>query len=197
MKRTGKMPEPTVGIYSSDDELMHGFVVDGSGRRKEDYRQLSPLDLRIIASLKDDARRPVAEIARIVGVSVKTVRRRLEEMKTDGSLDLHALTDSPSGGDLLLTMHVKLKDMSDKAEAGKRLLSTYGSINAYMRTFSNLPGLLMVVFWSDSVPEIRRVFRATCEDESVMAVMLNFCYFERIYETWRGKLSDVQRSFQR
>lgn len=192
VKRAGEIPEPTVGIYSQDDELMHGFAVDGSGRRKDDYRQLSPLDLRIIGSLREDARRPVAEIAKKVGVSAKTVKRHLERMTSDGSLDLHVLTDSPSGGEMLFALHASLKHGTDKVEVGRRLLSTYGSLDVYMRTLSNLPGLLMVVFWSDSVPQIRNVFRATCEDEGVQAVMMNFCYFERIYETWRGRLLDMQ-----
>jgi Lrp/AsnC family leucine-responsive transcriptional regulator len=192
VKQAGTIPEPFVGIYSTDDELMRGFAVDGSGRRKDDYRQLSTIDLRIIASLREDARRPAAEIAKIVGVSAKTVRNHLERMTSDGSLDLHVLTDIPSGGNLLFALHVDLKHGTDKVEVGRRLLSKYGSLDAYMRSFSNIPGLLVVVFWSDSVPEIRNVFRATCEDEGVRAVMLNFCYFERIYETWRGKLLGMQ-----
>ncbi len=192
VERAGKIPEPTVGVYSRDDELMRGFAVDGSGRRKDGYRELSPLDLRIIASLRQDARRPAAEIAEVVGASTKTVKRHLEGMASDGSLDLHVLTDIPSGGNMLFALHVNLKKGADRAEVGKRLLSRCGSLDAYIRAFSNLPSLLMVVFWSGSVPEIRNVFRATCEDEGVQAVMLNFCYFERIYETWRGKLLEMQ-----
>jgi Lrp/AsnC family leucine-responsive transcriptional regulator len=194
VERVGEMPEPIIGIYSTDDELMHGHAVDGSGKRKDDYRQLSPLDLRIIASLRQDARRPVAEIAEVVGVSAKTVKRHLEVMTADGSLDLHVLTDSPSGGEMLFALHVNLKHGADKVEVGRRLLSEYGLPDAYIRSFSNLPGFLIVVFWSDSVPEIRNVFRATCEDEGVQGVMLNFCYFERIYETWRGRLLEIQES---
>ncbi len=192
VERAGEIPEPTVGVYSRDDELMRGFAVDGSGRRKDDYRRLSPLDLRIIASLRQDARRPAAEIAEIVGASSKTVKRHLEEMTSDGSLDLHVLTDIPSGGNMLFALHVSLKNGADRVEVGRRLLSRYGSLDAYIRTFSNLPSLLVVVFWSGSVPEIRDVFRSTCEDEGVRAVMLNFCYFERIYETWRGGMLELR-----
>jgi Lrp/AsnC family leucine-responsive transcriptional regulator len=195
VERAGKIPEPIVGIYSTDDELMHGHVVDGSGKRKDDYRELSPLDLKIIASLRQDARRPVSEVAEIVGVSVKTVKRHLEAMTADGSLDLHVLSDSPSGGDMLFALHANLKHGADRVEVGRRLLSEYGLPEAYIRSYSNLPGLLIVVFWSGSMPEIRNVFRATCQDEGVQAVMLNFCYFERIYETWRGRMLEMQESF--
>jgi DNA-binding Lrp family transcriptional regulator len=188
VKRVAKMPEPTVGIYCLDEELMHNFTVDGGGRRKQSHRKLTPLDLRIIASLKADARRPIADISKEVGASTKTIKRHLDSMVSDGLLDLHVLTDAPSGGDLLFAMHLNLKAAADKVDVGRRLLSKYGSLDSYIRSFSNLPGFLMVVFWSDSVQEIRKVVRVTCEDESVLAVMLNFCYLERIYGTWRDKL---------
>ncbi len=48
-------------IYCLDDGLWSDYPVDGIVKRKQRYRELSPLDLRIIASLKDDARKPVGK----------------------------------------------------------------------------------------------------------------------------------------
>lgn len=188
VKRAAEMPEPTVGIYCLDDRLMSGYSVDGAGRRKQSYKELSPLDLKIIASLKDDARRPTAEIADMVGVSAKTVRRHLEGMVSDGSLDMSVPLDSASGGDMFLIMHVNLREGADKREVGRRLLSKHYFHDQYIRTHSNLPSLLIWVFWSDKITEIRKVLREIGEDEDVLAVMLNFAYLERMYTTWRDKL---------
>lgn len=192
VKRVAKISDPTVGIYCLDEELMPNYSVDGGGRRKKSNRKLSPLDFRIIASLKYDARKPIADIAKEVGAAAKTVKRHLGSLISEGLLDLHVLADSPSGGDMVFALHVNLKDGYDKIEVGRKLLSRYMPLDSYIRTFSNLPGLLMAVIWSDTVPEIRRVFRETCEEEGVLAVTLNFCYFERVYGTWRDKLSAVQ-----
>jgi DNA-binding Lrp family transcriptional regulator len=194
VKRAAKMSDPTVGIYCLDEELMPNYSVDGGGRRKKSDRKLSPLDLRIIESLKDDARKPIADVAKEIGASAKTVKRHLDDMVSEGLLDLHVLTDSASGGDMLFALHVNLEEGYDKLEVGKRLLSRYGSLDSYIRTFSNLPGFLIVVIWSDTVPEIQRVFKETCEAEGVLAVTLNFCYLERIYRTWRDKLPAVSAS---
>jgi DNA-binding Lrp family transcriptional regulator len=192
VKRTAEMPEPIVGIYCLDDGLTPGYYIDGGGKRKQSYKELSPLDLKIIASLKDDARRPVAEIAEVVGVSTKTVRRHLEDMISDGSLDMSAPQDLLSGGDLFLIMHVNLRDGADKRVVGKRLLSKNYVQDQYIRTHSNLPNLLVWVFWSDKVTEIRKALKETGEDEDVLSVMLNFAYLERIYSTWLEKLPAVQ-----
>lgn len=50
-------------------------------------RRLTLLDWRIIRALHTNARRPFEEVAREVGVTVKTVRARLETMRTEGSID--------------------------------------------------------------------------------------------------------------
>jgi Lrp/AsnC family leucine-responsive transcriptional regulator len=191
VKRAGEMPEPTVGINCLDDGLSPDYSVDGVGKRKQSYRELSPLDLKIIASLKDDARRPVTDIADMVGVSAKTVRRHLEGMMSEGSLDMGMPADLILGGDMLLVTHVNLRDCADKVEVGRRLLSQSPFQDQYIRTFSNLPGLLVWVFWSGKMAEIRKVIREVGEDEDVLAVMLNFAYLERICPTWRDKLPEV------
>ena len=192
VKRIARIPEPTVAISCLDDELTPDYFVDGVMKRKPSYKKLSPLDLRIIASLKDDARRLIADVADEVGASAKTVQRHLADMISEGSLELHVPMDLPSGGPILLVMHVNLRDGADKGEVGRRLLSKYPFQDAYVRTYINIPGFLILVFWSDKVPEIRRVLRVVGEDKDVLHVMLNFCYLERLYPTWRDKLLEVR-----
>ena len=193
VRRAADMQESTVGILCFDDSLSPSYSVDGVVERKQSYKELSPLDLRIIASLKGDARRPIADIADMVGASAKTVRRHLEDMISVGSLELQVLMDNTSSGPILSAVHVNLKDGANKGEVGRRLLSKCPSHPAYVRVFSNLPGFLALVFWSDKMTEIRKVFREIGEDTDVLAVMLNFGYLERIYNTtWRDKLPEVR-----
>jgi len=197
VKRTAEMPEPTVGIYSLDEELMPDFTVDGIGKRKQSVRELTPLDLRIIASLKDDARRSMADIAEMVGASAKTVRRHLENMISEGSLDLYMHEDLPLAGDMLFVMHVNVEDGADKVEVGRRLLSKSLFQDQFVRAFSNLPGSLHWVFWSADIAQIRKALREVGEDEDVLSSMPNFVFLERIYPTWRDKLPVVGRRHSR
>jgi len=196
VRRTAEMPDPLVGIYNLDDGLM-AYSVDGSGRSKQTYRDLSPLDLRIIASLKDNARKSIADIAGTIGASTKTVRRHLEKMVAEGSVDFDTPLDMESAGDLLLVMHVNLKEGADKILVGKRLLSKHMFPDQYIRTHSNIPGLLMWVFWSDKMSSIREAVKETGSDKDVRSVMLNFTYIERLYPTWRDKLLETTAGIPR
>jgi DNA-binding Lrp family transcriptional regulator len=192
--RAAEMPEPAVGLPNLEDSLSARYKADGVSTRRLKYRELSPLEMEIISCLKDDARRPTKEIADMVGASARTVRRHLESMVSDGLLEMHAFIDSPSGGDTLLLLHVNVRPGSDKMKVGRRLLSKHFRPDAYARTFSNIPGLLVIAFWSKEMSEIRRLSRDVEEDQDVQGMMLNFVYLERVYNTtWRDKLADIRK----
>ena len=191
VKRVAEMPAPTVGVYCVDDEIMPENIVDG-WKRKQSYKKLTHLDLKIIASLKDYARRPTADIADAVGVSTKTVRRHLESMTSGGSLEFDVPWDLLSGADMFTLMHVNLKEGADKEEVGRRLFSKYPFQTLYIRSFSNLPSFLLCILCSNKMTEMRKVLRDIGEDEDVLAVTPNLLYLERTYTTWRNKLPEVQ-----
>ena len=192
VRRTAEMPEPSVGIYNEENEDLMPYSIDGSGTRRQRNIDLSPLDFKIIGSLRDDARKPMAEIAKMVGVSTKTVRRHLEKLTSGGALDMSVPMDMTLGGDLFMVMHVNLKYGADKRDVGRRLLSKHYFKDQYIRTYSNIPNLIAWVFWSDKISEVRRALRETSEDKDVTSVMLNFAYMERIYKNWRDRLPEFE-----
>ena len=187
VKRAVGMRDPTVGIYSMDPRLMPAYTVDGIGRRTGIRRELSPLDLRIVAALADDARRPVADVAAELGVSSKTVRRHLDTMVSEGLVELWARIDQPSGGDGLYLVHVTLRDGADKLGTAFRLVSKYPFRDTYVRAFSNLPNLLVWVFWSGQLVSMREALAELAQEEDIVRVVPHFAIVERVYQTWRER----------
>ncbi len=191
VRRAAKMPAPIVGIYCLDDGLCPSYPVHGVSKLKPDCRKLTLLDFRIVASLRDNARRPIADIADMVGASTKTVKQHLENMVSDGSLTLEVRGDPTQGGDVEALVHVGLRDGADKMEVGRRLLSKYPSHITYIRTFSNLPLFLLCIFYGNRLAEILRVLSEIGDDSDVVALMPNISCAYRVYETWRDKLPDI------
>jgi len=188
VKRAARLREVTVGTFAHDPGLMPHYVVDGITNRKPSYKRLTNLDLRIIISLKEDVRKPVKDIAEELGVSAKTVRRRLDDMVSGGALDLHVRTDSPLAGDLMFVVHVTLRDGADRAAVGRRLLSKYPFEDAFFVSYNDFPNMLAWIFWTGEMSEMRRILTAVDEDEDVVALMPNLGYLMRIYSTWQDKL---------
>ena len=52
-------------------------------------------DLAIIDLLHEDGRRPVADMARLLGISGTTVQRRIERLTEDGVIRIMALAQEP------------------------------------------------------------------------------------------------------
>jgi Lrp/AsnC family transcriptional regulator for asnA, asnC and gidA len=59
------------------------IAMSDPGTGNEDEFTIDDLDLRIIAQLHDDGRKPATEIARILGVPRSTVARRIERLVTE------------------------------------------------------------------------------------------------------------------
>jgi DNA-binding Lrp family transcriptional regulator len=182
VKRTAEILEPTVGMMTFGDGINPEYY-DG-GRRKEEYDELSPLDLRIIASLNGDVRKPTSQIARALGVSTKTVRRRLGAMRLDGSLDYYMPWDLTFGEDMSTVLYVHLRTGADKVAVARRLISKDPVHANYFRAFSNLPSFLLGLVTSNRMNEIRNIITRISEDEGVAAVIPNMLFFERTYVTW-------------
>ncbi|HEX9908376.1 MAG TPA: winged helix-turn-helix transcriptional regulator [Thermoplasmata archaeon] len=182
VRNAGEMPETTVGFPCYGDGINPIFY-DG-GRRRESYRKLSALDLKVIASLQEDARKPIADIAKDIGVSRRTVKRLMERMKTEGLLEFDSPWDIPSREEMVTIVSVTLKKDANNVKSAKRLLLTDPIHFIYIRAFGNLPSFLLGLISSDRMTEIRNILKAIREDEDVLAVIPNLIYFEREYNPW-------------
>jgi Lrp/AsnC family transcriptional regulator, leucine-responsive regulatory protein len=70
---------------------------------------MDDIDRRILEILRRNARAPVTEIARIVGLSTAPVSRRIERMETNGSIQGYTtLVDEQRAGALVAFTEVRL-----------------------------------------------------------------------------------------
>ena len=187
VKHAAEMPELTVGLPCFCDGI-NPISFDGGQPPKDRYRKLSPLDLRIIAALQDNARKPIAEIAGSVGASARTVRRHIEVMRREGSLDYNAPWDFPPGEDMITVLFVTLRRGADTVRSARRLLQIDPIHFMYLRQFSNLPSFLVGLIASDRMTEIRKILREIKQDEDVLSVTPNLIYSERRYTSWDHRL---------
>ena len=187
VKRTAEIQEPTIGLAVFSD----GILPYSGEQRMQSYRKLSPLDLRIIISLRGNVRKPVGEIAEMLGVTAKTVSRHLNDMISRGSLDYDIPWDIPLGEDMLTVVHVCLKGDADKVRVARRLISKDPVHLSYFRSFSNLPDFLLGLISSDKMIEIRRMIAVIREDEDVVTITSNLVYYERQYDNWTETLPDT------
>jgi DNA-binding Lrp family transcriptional regulator len=185
VKKEAAISEPTVGILQPFQPLSSLKPADS---------ELCTLDYRIIDALKDDSRRNVADVATELGVSAKTIRRRLDRMIKNGLIELTLEWYPDKSDDIITLMEIKLKPDKNALIAAYEIQKTYAEHALFFWTFANIPNTVTFIVWTNSMNELYR-FRQGIEKETsvVSAVPYVLCigYF---FKTWRDQLAPILSS---
>jgi DNA-binding Lrp family transcriptional regulator len=144
----------------------------------------SKLDYRIIDSMADDTRKAISDVAKELGVSPKTVKRRLTKMEDDGTLQV-AIIWQPSMGDIIQTyMYLTLKPGVDRQDVIADLANNYkvNLLNRYQ--FHNIPDFVLAAFWTKTMREANDIQRRLEESGRFKMVTPNVQYRAYHFETW-------------
>lgn len=179
VKETAEISEPTVGITTFP--MLRGLIPD-LGKRT-----LYPLDYQIIGSLKDDSRKATSEVADELGVSAKTVRRRLAQMMKNRLVELSMEWYPDASNDILSVLHVYLKPGADKNMMNV-LCQKYAPNILFYWGFSNIPTLCVAIVWTNRVKDLHKIRENLEKEAAVQSVAPNILYTGYIFKTWRDHL---------
>ncbi|WP_019177422.1 AsnC family transcriptional regulator [Methanomassiliicoccus luminyensis] len=169
-----------------DDLRALAMVMIGQPPAKD---PLTRTDYRIVKALWDDCRRPLQDVAKDVGSTAKTVKRRLEALE-EQKFVYYMLDGGPcSSGGLTSIVHAKLKrggrSLQDAA------LALFNSRNPHILgvSASNVePDLLLLSMWARDLKELRDAEASLNANEDFESLYSNLFYDMRLYPTWMDKL---------
>lgn len=185
VRRSAAMPEPRVAIVS------HGLAGKaGEISRPEARQELSPLDKRIVSSMRRDARKPVADVASELNVTAATVKRRLDRMIDDGSIEFSLGLHPGLSGNIITIIDVTLTNGSDKMTLGNGFVRRFAPAVGYYRTFSNLPDTIVMLAWTNTLHDLELLLMEIEKSDRVRSAVPQIIYAGRYYETWRDHLLD-------
>jgi len=185
IKKQAVMPNPTVAILHTP----LGNPPKPGGLDQTLY----PLDRQIIYSLHDNSRKPVADIADELGVSTKTVRRRLSAMIEKTLIDLSMEWYPDASNDIITVIHIRLKPAANKNTVDKALKGYFPNMLFYW-SLSNLPNELLSLWWTSTIKELRDVQQWLASEETIASTVSNILYTGYIFETWRDELVSPKNS---
>jgi len=148
----------------------------------------SPLDYRILNELHRDSRAAVADIAGALGVSAKTVARRLDRMTKEGVIEFRVIgrlgAVPGSAGIMLIT----LRPGTDRTQFRRELKAAFGLRLIQAMTYANLPEKLFCLAWAPTNAGFSEMVDRIARDEHVAAVSSHVIFKEYHLDTWRDKL---------
>jgi DNA-binding Lrp family transcriptional regulator len=186
MKRT-QITNPKIGL-----QTFHAGGIFGGGTHAEASSKLSKMDLRIINSLHNDARKSLSVIADELAVSARTVRRRLSKMVEDRVIELGVVMNPTKSGDTLAALEINLVEGSDKNEVKNFLNERFFIEVDFFRSFSNLPNFLMGVAWTFSLAELGDLIKELEGLDYIESTVPIVLYSGHYFDTWRTALLEPE-----
>jgi DNA-binding Lrp family transcriptional regulator len=134
VSRAAEISDPTIGIVNVPYESFP--------------KPLTNIDYKILKSLNRDARKPIIDIADDVGLSTKTVRKRLNRM-IENNLASFSIEWAPLSKDSFVSVfHIELNVGTDMNSTIKYLYNKHSQNIVVCESFSNIPNLVLLEIWT-------------------------------------------------
>ncbi len=179
---TAQIAEPTVGLTGSPIPPMLRNLRFTAADLK-----LCELDYKIIRTLQYDSRKPTAAVAEELGVSTKTVRRRLTRMANNFLIQFSIEWYPDASNDIISIFHITLKPDSNPNTANLILQKHYPNTLFYW-SFSNIPNMYVFMAWTPSTKELRELRENIEQESTVQSVAPNMIYTGYIFPIWRDQI---------
>lgn len=148
---------------------------------------LTTIDYKILKTLNRDSRKPITDIADEVGISAKTVRKRLDRM-IENNLVVFAIEWSLKAENNLITaFHLYLKEDTNIDSTIQYLYEKYSQNVNYCISYSNIPNLITMTSWTKTVQESQRI-QEKLQTEGFKDVIPNVFLTIRYYDCWVDQL---------
>ena len=151
MKETAEIPEPVVSLTASPiPPNLKRLVLDN---------KLCELDYKIIRSLKDNSRKATSEVAEELGVSAKTVRRRLARMEKNYLIQLSIDWYPDISNDIMSVFHINTKNGANP-NAANLIMQKHSPNTLFYWSLSNLPNDYFFMVWTPTCKELKKSGKA-------------------------------------
>jgi DNA-binding Lrp family transcriptional regulator len=188
VKREGEFSDPTIGIIPTVGMIPPFQGISPAMRTRPPNESLRPLDYQILASLRKDSRRPATDVAAEVKASAKTVHRRLEWMLEKGLVEFTIDWYPDASNDIIALCHVEVARRFDRMQVLEALKEQFSENILVEVLFSNLPNMLVLFLWTNSMRQTEDLRGSICAVEGVGSVMLNVLQIGYMFDTWRDEL---------
>lgn len=148
---------------------------------------LSDTDYRIIASLQNDGRKLIIDVANELGISAKTVRRRLRRMEENGLIHYGVIYDHASLGGIFTLLDIYLKNGQDSRKVAAMIRNKYAKNLMEVRTFSTLPNDITMDVWTQTMNELKAL-QKSLENEGIFEKIVPHIEYNVYYfDSWRDQ----------
>jgi len=148
---------------------------------------LSSVDFKILKTLNRDSRKSLTEIGEDVGISAKTVRRRLDRM-IENNLAFFTIEWTPKSENNFVTIfHIYLNDGTDINSTIQHIYQKYAQNVVYCLTYSNIPKYITMHTWAKTSIDTQKI-QEELQTEGFKDVIPRIILYGNYYDCWVDQL---------
>ncbi|MFW9999734.1 MAG: AsnC family transcriptional regulator [Candidatus Hodarchaeota archaeon] len=148
---------------------------------------LSSIDYKILKTLNRDARKALTDIGEDIGISAKTVRRRLDRM-IEYNLAFFTIEWTPKSENNFITIfHLYLNDGTNVNSTIQHIYQKYAQNVVYCLTFSNIPNYITMHTWAKTSIDAQKV-QEELQTEGFKDVIPRIILYGNYYDCWVDQL---------
>ena len=173
VSRTAHISEPTIGIINVP------YITTPE--------PLTSIDYKILKTLNRDARKPITDIADDVGLSTKTVRKRLDRM-IENKLATFTIEWTPLYENSFITVfHLILNEGTNMNSIIQHINEKYSQNIWYCLNYSNIPNMITLHTWAKTTHDSQRI-QEELQTEGFKDVIPHIFLSGKWYECWVDQL---------
>lgn len=177
IRKEGEINELTVGL----DKGPPSGILDDLGDNAP-----SKLDYLIINALKNNSRKTISDVSNEIGVSTKTVGRHLNRLieKNLVNFTIDWYPDKTSEILSIIILNSNPSTDFDNLKFIDELRKQYGPTVIFHWEFSNLPNLLLICVWVQSMKELQEI-ESFLLSRNFKSVNVTILVEGKMFSTWR------------
>ncbi len=150
--------------------------------------QLTPLEKRIIRSLQNDARKRASDVAEEIGVSAKTVNRKIKQMRDEHKVRFSIRWFPDYSNEIVFLLHLDAGPTTTPEKAIPLLMRSYPDNVVFCSAFQNAPGSIMATVWTETLRSVTDLSSAMSGLLGASSFRSNIIQSGRGYRSWKDRL---------
>lgn len=173
VSKTAQISEPTIGIINIP------YITAPE--------PLSKIDFKILKSLNKDSRKPITDVADDIGISTKTVKKRLDRMIKENLATLTIQWTPKAENNFSTAFHIYLKEGTDIASTIQYLNNKFAKNNGYCFNFSNIPNFITMHTWTRTAHDSQQI-QEELQTEGFQEIIPHIFISAKYYDCWIDEL---------
>lgn len=148
-----------------------------------EVKELTPGDLRMLSVLKKDPRKPLSEVAEVLGTTPKMVSRRINKLTQAGWVLFSVQVNLQRSGDMIVAIRVNI-DPGKGEQLEEALRAIPANVLIQRLHFSNIPDLMFLIIITKTQDQVRELVESLQDTEAVLDAVPNFVLHIENMPSW-------------